>query len=397
MNLDKILLKHYNLYPEMQIQDVVKLIYQNEFGGGHLIRNKSDSLKRLQEEYNSLTIKDIEIIHDSELLLGESKLFLDIGNNLFRLNLKVIKNAENKRTGIVDNANKNNKDINNFDNADNMLVDCKYINLSTINSFFVNTANSISGNVYNFEVKLEIFKMLCKKGIMPFSITSIEDYLRKYKADGYPAVSHSEAYRSTYSPAYRIVEARYWDFFEIFCRIDTLLKSKDRITVAIDGNSGSGKSTLAGLIADVYDDCNIFHMDDYFLTPELRTEERLNEVGGNVDYVRFKNEIIKGLNSSTEFQYQKFDCQQGILQGPFNVTPKKLNIIEGSYSMHPTLRENYDLKIFLHIDPEEQSRRILKRNGEKMHKIFINRWIPLENRYFTEMRIKEQSDLVFNV
>jgi len=215
MNLDKILLKHYNLYPEMQIQDVVKLIYQNEFGGGHLIRNKSDSLKRLQEEYNSLTIKDIEIIHDSELLLGESKLFLDIGNNLFRLNLKVIKNAENKRTGIVDNANKNNKDINNFDNADNMLVDCKYINLSTINSFFVNTANSISGNVYNFEVKLEIFKMLCKKGIMPFSITSIEDYLRKYKADGYPAVSHSEIYRSTYSPAYRIVEARYRDFFRV--------------------------------------------------------------------------------------------------------------------------------------------------------------------------------------
>ena len=26
---------------------------------------------------------------------------------------------------------------------------------------------------------------------------------------------------------------------------------------------------------------------------------------------------------------------------------QKLNVIEGSYSMHPSLAENYDLKIFL--------------------------------------------------
>lgn len=32
INLESVLLKHYELYPEMQIQDMVKLIYQNEFG-----------------------------------------------------------------------------------------------------------------------------------------------------------------------------------------------------------------------------------------------------------------------------------------------------------------------------------------------------------------------------
>ena len=50
------------------------------------------------------------------------------------------------------------------------------------------------------------------------------------------------------------------------------------MVVAIDGNSGAGKSTLAALIADVYD-CNLFHMDDFFLRPEQRTEERLKETG----------------------------------------------------------------------------------------------------------------------
>jgi hypothetical protein len=33
-DLKNILLKQYKLYPKMQIQDMVKLIYQNEFASG---------------------------------------------------------------------------------------------------------------------------------------------------------------------------------------------------------------------------------------------------------------------------------------------------------------------------------------------------------------------------
>ena len=35
----KALLMQYERYPGMQIADMVKLIYQNEFAGGHLITN----------------------------------------------------------------------------------------------------------------------------------------------------------------------------------------------------------------------------------------------------------------------------------------------------------------------------------------------------------------------
>lgn len=136
-------------------------------------------------------------------------------------------------------------------------------------------------------------------------------------------------------------------------------------------------------------------MDDFFLRPELRTEERLKEIGGNVDYVRFKEEILAGLNTREEFQYQRYDCKQMVLEKPIRVIPKKLNIIEGSYSMHPSLICNYDLKVFLHIDREKQSLRILKRNGAYMHKKFLLEWIPLEDMYFREFNIQEQSDLVF--
>ncbi len=353
------MIKHLACRPKMQIQDMVKLIYQNEFAGGHIIKNEEDSLHRLKEE-----CRHIERHFSVSGKCGDkSEVFEDIGNGLCRFNLAFLKHTD--------------------------------LNIRTLNRFFVNTANSVCGSVQGFEEKLDILIQCLKDGQLPYSLDEITAYLKDYKNKGYPPVSHSEAYRKAYSPAYRIVSSFYRDFFEVFLRIDALLGSVGKVNVAIDGNSGAGKSTLAAIIGDVYD-CNIFHMDNFFLTPELRTFERLNEVGGNVDYIRFKNEVIEGLKSGSQFSYQVFDCSINDFSHTVNVAPKDVNIVEGSYSMHPLLRDNYNLKIFLHVEEKEQSERILKREGPTMHKRFIEEWIPRENRYFNEMKIKEQCDLLFH-
>ena len=49
----EILIRHWEHYPRMEAQDLVKLIYQSEFGGGHLIRDPGESLRRLQAEYEA--------------------------------------------------------------------------------------------------------------------------------------------------------------------------------------------------------------------------------------------------------------------------------------------------------------------------------------------------------
>ena len=55
---------------------------------------------------------------------------------------------------------------------------------------------------------------------------------------------------------------------EMVCsRIIELSDKKERVIVAIDGRCASGKTTLAREIAKRLD-CNIFHMDDFFLRPE---------------------------------------------------------------------------------------------------------------------------------
>ena len=182
--------------------------------------------------------------------------------------------------------------------------------------------------------------------------------------------------------------------FQTVCsHIDWLLERKSHLVVAIDGNCAAGKTTLAAQLIEKYD-CNLFPVDAFFLRPEQRTEERFAEVGGNVDYERFYDEVLQPLASGDPFSYRPYDCQTGTLASPVSITPKKLTIIEGSYSHHPYFGDPYDLKIFLTVSPEVQRQRILERPAF-LHDRFFTQWIPMEKAYFEKFSIAEKSDLKF--
>ena len=163
--------------------------------------------------------------------------------------------------------------------------------------------------------------------------------------------------------------------------------------VAIDGMSASGKTTLGQLLHTQFPESNLFHMDDYFLQPHQRTDKRLSEIGGNVDYERFMDEIILHLNDKSGVSFRKFDCRTQTLSREFHVPWKPLVIIEGAYSQHPYFGNIYDMRIFCEISKEEQRERILTRNGAEMLKRFESEWIPKEHAYFEFYKIKEKSGL----
>ena len=173
-------------------------------------------------------------------------------------------------------------------------------------------------------------------------------------------------------------------------KIDMLLGEREFVIVAIDGKCTSGKTTLAGRLVEIYD-CNVFHMDDFFLRPEQRTAERFAEVGGNVDYERFQEEVLIPLKSRQPFSYRPFDCKTFTLSEPIDVSCKQLNIIEGSYSMHPYFGDPYDLKILLTVDEATQRQRIWKRSAF-LQKRFFEEWIPMENRYLDGFGIPGKAD-----
>lgn len=165
----------------------------------------------------------------------------------------------------------------------------------------------------------------------------------------------------------------------------------DRILIAIDGSCTAGKSTLAAALEKHYD-CNVFHMDDFFLRPEQRTRERLAEPGGNVDYERFREEVLLPLQAGKAFSYRPYDCSTGALKDPVPVAPKRINIIEGTYSHHPYFGDGYDLKIVLQISEEKRKERILQR-PVFLHRRFFEQWIPMEQKYFAAFSIEAGSDL----
>ena len=140
-------------------------------------------------------------------------------------------------------------------------------------------------------------------------------------------------------------------------------------------------------------DCNLFHVDDFFLRPQQRTTQRFSEVGGNVDYERFYREVLMPLKTGAAFAYRPFDCRTGLLEEEVSVQPKRINIIEGSYSHHPYFGNVYDLKVFLEVNPDIRAQRIRSRLPMLQKKFFTD-WIPMEQKYFETFSIREKADMV---
>ena len=162
--------------------------------------------------------------------------------------------------------------------------------------------------------------------------------------------------------------------------------------VAIDGRCASGKSTLAAYLKSALA-CSVIHMDHFFLQPHQRTEKRLREPGGNVDYERFKKEVMIPLKKGEAFSYRIFDCHRMDFHGKAYVPRTSIVIVEGAYCCRPEFIGAWDLKVFLKVGREEQLRRIAKRNGKEQVKQFEQFWIPMEEVYLKACHVEAKCDI----
>ena len=186
-------------------------------------------------------------------------------------------------------------------------------------------------------------------------------------------------------------------FHEAAERIQAIAHEDTRVVIAVDGRCAAGKTTLAENLHKMIN-CTVFHMDDFFLRPEQRSIQRLNTPGGNVDHERFREEVLVPLKKgASRIAYRPYDCHTQALLPSVVAEATETVLIEGSYSCHPELWDFYDLRIFLTVDPDEQLRRIALRSGEESVRQFQERWIPLEEQYFTAYRIKERCDLCLEI
>ena len=158
--LQDILLAHAKRYPQMRPTDAVKLIYQNEFGGGHLIRDEEAVLNYLRQEYESVEKN------------ASMPLYEDIGNGVVRVNLAAVRETDLEKLGQA----------------------------------FIRSAAEHKGSLDSFKGKLAVLSEMTERGTFAFGTDELKSYLTEYAKAGFPAVSHSPEYRQAYKPAYRIIK-----------------------------------------------------------------------------------------------------------------------------------------------------------------------------------------------
>lgn len=350
MNLQEILLLHAAKYPRMIPQDAVKLLYQSEFGSGHMIENEETAYERL--------IAELCATPDADAPLRTEP----VGGGLVRLHL----------AGTVSNG----------------------LNPRTLTRLFVRAA-APRGSVAGLEEKLTVLRRLSGEGAMPFDAIALDEYLAEYRAAGYPLVRHTQTYRDHYAPAYRLILEEDARYLRLLAAVDTAQTEHHPLCVAIDGRCASGKTSFAERLRQIYG-CPVLHMDDFFLPAAQKTPERMAEIGGNVDYQRFAQEVLPHMTSGQSLQIGVFDCRAQDVREQITIPPASMYVVEGSYALHPMLADAYHLKVFFNVSSETQRRRILERNGPEMLRRFEELWIPMEEQYFRALDIAARCDFVFD-
>lgn len=336
-------------YPLLQPEDLLKGLHQSVFGCGHFVDEKAEEY--LQKELESLEPSDGPEV---EFLAGD----------FCRVHLRYL-----NKYGLAP---------------------------KTLFRLFWLSAIEPAGNAMQMEEKLEVMLRMASAEQLPVSYCDMRALVEEWRKTGYPACHHSNRFRAAYKPAYRVIRREYARLLPLFVAIDRKLAVDERVLLAVEGGAAAGKSTLAQLLNHVYD-CTVVHMDDFFLRPEQRTRERLEEAGGNVDRERFLQEVLLPLYQGEMVDYRRFDCGTQRILPARQMKPTPLTVVEGVYSMHPDLRERYNLSVFLKIDPELQKQRICGRNAPEMQRRFFEEWIPMEDHYFDAMEVQAKCDLVLEV
>ena len=320
---------HLKKYPKMTNQDIIKLIYQETLGPNHIISDQNRVLNYLQKE-----------LEENNNL--SNNLYEYLGTNYVRMDIH-----------------KYYQYFNNIDTLFNLFL------------------NSLSPNQ-----DLNLLKDTLNNFL---TIDDLKDY-------NYLPVSHSDIYKSSYLPHYRIIKSSLLTIEHKVIQLDnylSLLPSKS--IISLEGRCASGKSTITSKLKHKY---TIIPIDDFFLPINLKTKERLNEIGGNINYELVKKmlvELKQALKRNLEvFSYSAFDCSKQEYYTKEIILKDKV-ILEGVYSASIYFRELIDKIAYLFVDKETQLKRI---NNRSLKEKFINEWIPLEEKYFEHILIEEIADII---
>ena len=162
-DVEELIRRHLERRPKMRAADIYKLLYQGVFGVGHLLGK--GARHRLEVEAGNLCLDD----QLEEPFIEE----VSADGSMLRVNLRPYLRRR--------------------------------LPLDKLFSAMEASAHE-RGKVKDFLKSWSSFKDLVKSGKLMFDKEEIEELDRQLESGGCPPQHHSEAYRSEYIPAYRVVK-----------------------------------------------------------------------------------------------------------------------------------------------------------------------------------------------
>ena len=178
-NIDKestrrLILRHYERYPKMQIEDMFKLLFHSSFGCEHAV----SSLERVR----GYMLSELERADmDSDVLVEE------LDSDYSRAHLACIGRG---------------------------------LSPDTLAVMFYLSARPVEDGRERLAFKLSVLREMAREGCFAFSSESLEAAILEWESLGYPAIHHSSTFRECYNPAYRVVLSRYAELIPVLTKID---------------------------------------------------------------------------------------------------------------------------------------------------------------------------------
>lgn len=160
---DLILASHLRRYPQLQLQDLYKLVHQASLGSEHAVRDPERARRRLEEEVEHPGGGPEEPLPDP----------ISPDGRIVRIHLRPYLAAGHDPALLL--------------------------------KSFLRTANEYRGSEALLELYWQSVRSFARTDLLAVPPSEVTAYGRHMKSGGYPSVHHTKLYESQYRPAYRVV------------------------------------------------------------------------------------------------------------------------------------------------------------------------------------------------
>jgi hypothetical protein len=163
-----VICRNLQIYPEMLLEDVYKLIYQAALGCEHAVSDEVYAKSLLEQELQELQPSDPEALVES----------ISPDGSIIRVHLRPYVQSGKDPLELFE--------------------------------AFLRTARDYQGSFELLKVYMQVVLGMAEAETIPYEERRVINFFKEIEQGGFPPVHHSKRYRELYRPAYRVIHPSFF-------------------------------------------------------------------------------------------------------------------------------------------------------------------------------------------